>query len=231
MIPKIIHQTAPTRNLTVEEHRLIARNQSLMQGWKFNLHDDADNLGIMREAFPEFAEAFQNIRRGVVQSDIARCVYLYHFGGWYMDTDYKLIRPLDDELLRHPVILPVSGTEQDQHLVCNSVMASEPGHPFWREFLAHVFSSKTLAELGEKSVEATTGPLGLSRFYLAHKEKYPEIYLPPKPMFHPRVTLRGFSYEHFPESYGIHWCWGSWRSKNFPRAVKNYVTRKVTSHF
>ena len=37
----------------------------------------------MAEAFPEFADAFRAIRRGVVQADIIRCVYLYHYGGWY----------------------------------------------------------------------------------------------------------------------------------------------------
>lgn len=230
MIPKIIHQTAPTQDLTVEEHRLIGRNKALMSGWEFHLHDDQDNQRIMQQAFPEFAEAFRSIKRGVVRSDIARCVFLYHFGGWYMDTDYKIIKPFDEALLSHTVILPVSGTEQDQHLVCNSIMASERGSPFWRAFITHVFSGGTLTDLVEKSVEGTTGPLGLSKFYLANRDQFPGIYLPPKPMFHPRVTLRGFSYERFPESYGIHWCWGSWRSKSFPRAVKNYVTRKVTSY-
>ena len=87
-----VHQTAPTRSLTAEERRLGVRNQALMPGWKFHLYDDEDNRRIMWEAFPEFAGEFQKIKRGVVRSDIARCVYLYHFGGWYLDTDYKIIR-------------------------------------------------------------------------------------------------------------------------------------------
>lgn len=223
---------------------MLDKNRArLGAAWTFSFYDDHQNLQIVREAFPEHVDAYQKIRRGVVQADIARCVYLYHLGGWYFDTDYRLLRSFDEpsyfvegEPARSPLefslVLPVSGVPgRDQHLVCNSIMASEKGHPFWKAFIDHLFATQGIDALVEGKVEATTGPLGLSRFYLDRKEEYPDILLPAKRFFHPRITLGGYWSDAGRECYGIHWCWGSWRSKGLVRKVKNYTTRKVTSFY
>lgn len=249
MTPKIIHQTAPTKDLTFEEKRVLWENKKLLPDWEFRFYDDSDNELVMAEAFPEFADAFRKIRRGVVQADIIRCVYLYHYGGWYMDTDYRLLRALEGNVINskipsngqcvnevnlseQKIILPVSGMpERDQHLVCNSMLASEKGHPFWAAFIEFLFSNDKLASLDEHAVEGLTGPLGLSRFYLDNKDLFPDVCLPLKHYFHPRITRWGFCYEKHPQNYGVHWCWGSWRSKRLHRRIKNQLTRKVTAFF
>ena len=247
MIPKIIHQTAPTKNLTSEECRVIRKNKTLLSGWDFRFYDDADNLRVMQEAFPEFYNQYSAIKRGVVQADIIRCVYLYCYGGWYFDTDYRVIRLFDGnviqdnltidsqadgevDLIAQKIILPISGIPgRDRHLVCNSIMASEKGHPFWRAFIEHLFSNDNLFDLPENSVEQLTGPLGLSNFYINNKDSFSDICLPKKEYFHPQITHFGFYFKKHPENYGVHWCWGSWRSKSFFRKAKNLITRKVTS--
>jgi hypothetical protein len=66
-------------------------------------------------------------------------------------------------------------------------------------------------------------------FYLENKDRFPDVCLPLKQYFHPKITSWGFSYEQHPDNYGVHWCWGSWRSKRLPRKIKNYLTRKITS--
>lgn len=220
-----------------------------MPDWEFCFYDDADNLNVMQAAFPEFFEQFRAIRRGVVQADIIRCVYLYHFGGWYLDTDYRLLRRLEGEvkisglpsdllkaksldLLSQKLILPVSGIPgRDRHFVCNSILASEKGNSFWREFIEYLFSNDNLKSLEEHAVEGLTGPLGLSHFYLHNKDRFPDVCLPLKQYFHPRIVSWGFSCDRHPDNYGIHWCWGSWRTKKLHRKLKNLITRKVTSFF
>lgn len=247
MIPSKIHLTAPTKRLTTEENRVIARNKAILLDWEFSFYDNADNEHVMQVAFPEFFDQFRAIKRGVVQADIMRCVYLYQFGGWYLDTDYRLLRRLEGEvcalnstnestpsssldLLSQKLILPISGIpEKDRHFICNSILASEKGHPFWRAFIEHLFSNDKLILLDEHSVEGLTGPLGLSHFYLENKDRFPDVCLPLKQYFHPRITTWGFSYDQHPDNYGVHWCWGSWRSKRLPRKIKNIITRKITS--
>ena len=57
----------------------------------------------------------------------------------YVDLDFESIKPFDDLLGRHSVIL---GREPNAHahiisdtdmLLCNALMASVPGHPLWKE--------------------------------------------------------------------------------------------------
>lgn len=55
------------------------------------LRDDADNAALMHAVFPHFAERFDAIRIGVLKADIARCAYMHAYGGFYFDTDYRLL--------------------------------------------------------------------------------------------------------------------------------------------
>jgi hypothetical protein len=164
-----------------------------------------------------------------------------------LDTDYRLLRSLEGTIINSEyssngiggaevdlnemsLILPVSGIPgRDRHLVCNSILASEKGHPFWAAFIKHLFSDCNLPSLEEHAVEGITGPLGLSRFYLANKGLFSDICLPPKKYFHPKITSWGFSFERQPDNFGVHWCWGSWRTKKLHRKLKNLITRKVSS--
>jgi mannosyltransferase OCH1-like enzyme len=248
VIPAIVHQTAPTKLLTSEERRLLRSNISLLPGWRFELYDDNDNEQLFASIFPDFLSSYLSIPRGVIKADIMRCVYLYKYGGWYLDTDYLLLRPLagiaagrsthqllaesqDVEISDQQLILPVSGIEGvDQHLVCNSIMASVPGHPFWKSFISHLFQSVTLSQLAESSIESETGPLGLTRFLLKGQPSDYHIFLPDKHFFHPRIKAYGLVPDLHQYTYGIHWCWGSWRTKNLLRRFKNISTRKATSH-
>lgn len=232
MIPKIIHQTSPTKNLSPEEERLRRRVVRMMPDWKMNLWDDEDNVHIVGKFFPEYLDTFNSIGRGVVKADIARCVYLYAFGGLYIDTDYKVLKPIGDEIVSHNCVLPVSRSDDQMSpdfRICNSVFASVPKYPFWKAFLDQIFSFPELEKLPENLVEKVTGPEGLTQFYLDNRKFYPDIFVPPRKMFHPQITLRGLSYDHSYPSYGAHYCWGSWRSKGVLKNVKNYLVRKVTS--
>src|ERR1700693_1443626 len=108
MIPKIVHQTARTKLMSPEEDRLRRRVCRLMPSWEMKLWDDADNLELMERHLPQFSSRFKNIRLGVVKADIARCLYMHAYGGFYIDTDYKLLRPISEELLLNECILPAS---------------------------------------------------------------------------------------------------------------------------
>jgi mannosyltransferase OCH1-like enzyme len=232
MIPKIIHQTSRTKNLSSEEERLRRRIRRIMPDWQLNIWDDADNLEIVRKFFPAEFDKFNSLRRGVVKADIARCVYLFAYGGLYIDTDYKILKPIDDEILSHQCVLPVSRSDDQsspEFRICNSVMLSMPSHPFLKAFLGQIFSCPYLEKLPENLVEKVTGPEGLTKFYLENKSSYPDIYVPPRKFFHPLITMKGLSYDHRYSSYGAHLCWGSWRSKGLLRNAKTYLTRKISS--
>jgi mannosyltransferase OCH1-like enzyme len=158
-------------------------------------------------------------------------VYLYVFGGVYLDTDYKVLRPFEVELDGNAAVLPMSRGVMGaaDFRLGNAVMASVPGLPFWREFLDELFADPRLTGLAEGHVEAVTGPLGLTEFYLRRYGGNPQVHLPRREIFHPEILRHGFSYDRSSLPVGVHLCWGSWRSKSVVQSLKNMSVRIITS--
>jgi mannosyltransferase OCH1-like enzyme len=232
MIPKIIHQTAPTKNLSWEERRMTSRMTSILKGWEYVFWDDSDNDRLVAQYFPQFIERYRQIKRGVVRADLARCMYLYVHGGFYFDTDYKILAPIGDDILAKNCVLPISRgstNEMSSVRLGNAVMGSAPRHPFWHDFLDDLFSSGSLGNLTEDRIEKTTGPEGLTRFFFQNHHNYADVFLPAREIFHPQLTAANFSYEMSDKTIDAHLCWGSWRTKQIPRLARNICTRKITA--
>lgn len=201
-----------------------------MPHWNYRLWSDDDNETIVSKAFPQYLKPFKAIKRGVVRADIARYIYLYAYGGFYFDTDYKLLRPINATLLSHSCILPISRDSEPVFRLGNAVLGSQPEHAFWKDFIDHIFSSARLDNLREDGVEKTTGPEGLTHFYLRRKPSYPDVYLAPRTLFHPKVRCMGFLTDKTPMTFGVHLCWGSWRTKNTANLIRVFAARKITSY-
>jgi mannosyltransferase OCH1-like enzyme len=231
-IPSIIHQTARTKDLTWEERRLAGRMLTILKGWQYHLWDDNDNERFVAGHFPQYVEQYRQIKRGVVKADLARYMYLYVRGGFYFDTDYKMLAPIGEDLLSQACVLPVSrgdACNPSTMRLGNAVMGSVPRHAFWSDFLRELFAGGSLENLAEERIEKTTGPEGLTDFFLRHRESYTDVFLAPRSMFHPPLTRGNFSYQASSGTIGVHLCWGSWRTKNVLRLARNVFTRKLTA--
>ena len=211
---------------------MSSRMRTILKDWDYTLWDDSDNDRLVAEFFPQFVEQYRRIERGVVRADIARCMYLYVYGGFYFDTDYKILSPIGDELLKQSCVLPISrGSVDDIYSLRlgNAVMGSSSRHPFWKDFLDNLFSNDSLKNLSEDSIEKTTGPEGLTRFFVRNRSRYSDVVLPAREIFHPKLTTGNLSYETRNGTLGAHLCWGSWRTKYLPRLARNICTRKITA--
>jgi mannosyltransferase OCH1-like enzyme len=227
MIPKIIHQTSGV--LTPEEARLGHRMRGILQDWEYRFWTDAQNESLVEEWFPKYLPVFRKIRHGVIKADIARYMYLAAFGGFYFDTDYKMLRAIDDEMLSHRCVLPISRNNGTSVRVGNAVIGSEAGHPLWSDFIAHIFTESGLADLPKARIEEVTGPDGLTAFFFARQDVYEDVYLPTRSIFHPPLANRGFTSHREPTTLGVHLSWGSWRTVNPLTAARKLLRRKITS--
>lgn len=228
MIPRIIHHKT-SRGLSPEEIRLAQRLRKLLPGWEYRLWNDQDSETFVRDHFPQHLSSYQSIRHGVVKVDVLRCMYLFVYGGFYFDTDYKLLRSIDDDMLSHSCILPLSLDRDPLFRIGNTPIGSEPGHPFMKDYPDHVLSRFQLGDLAEANIEKTTGPEGLTNFYLGRKSFYKDIFMPPKEVFHPYITYKGFGFKKESVTMGVHLCWGSWRTKSPLGKLKTLTRRKLTS--
>lgn len=226
MIPRIIHQTVRNVNeLTWEEKRLTKLSLKNLPQWEYHIWDDEQNASIVKTYFPQYWDQYNRIGKGVAKADIARYMYMAIYGGFYFDTDYKIIKEVPADILSENCVLPIS---RKDFRLGNGVLASMPKHQFWYDLLEDIFADERLNNLKENQIEKTTGPEKVTDFYLRNKSKYTDLCLPEKEIFHPNIVCKGFIPLLKKETIGVHFCWGSWRSKsNIFSAMINLLRRKV----
>ncbi|MBA4742248.1 MAG: glycosyltransferase [Azoarcus sp.] len=188
MIPRIIHQTWKTRE--VPEHlRGFARSwQAHHPGWEHRLWTDADNRDFLVRHYPHFLPYYDAYASPICRVDAIRCFLLKHFGGLYADLDFECLVPFDDLLDTDTVIL---GEEPARHaqehcaehpdltrVVCNALMASPPGHPFWD----HVIECMIAAHHEPGPLNAT-GPFLLTRAVETYRGDAPVRVLPASDLY------------------------------------------------
>jgi hypothetical protein len=173
-IPRIIHQTWKSTEVPEPLARFQARFRELHPDYEYRLWTDAQNDAFVRDEFPEFYALYRSFSREIYRADVARCLYLWRFGGVYVDLDVEPLRRLDAFLAEHGDC--VLGAEPESHaqkrrgkplMACNAIMASVPGHPFWRRMLEEI--ARRAARPGGEPV-GVTGPLALAAVYEEHGE-------------------------------------------------------------
>mgnify|MGYP005910071493 CR=1 FL=1 len=223
MIPKIIHLTAKTKRLSAEEKILWKKNQKVLNDWQFKLYDDADNLAIVKQYFPEHLDKYNSISKGVAKADIVRCMYMYVFGGLYVDTDYRFLASIPVELMKAQCVIPAEQWLDETHpYLGNCIFLSEAKYPFWEAYVNHVFDSLELSNLKENRIIEVTGPGGITDFYMAHRSEFPELVITQKNVFHPLLKAHHLWVKTDMTTVGVHFCFGSWRSK---KTLLKYIFR------
>src|SRR5262249_18622865 len=163
-IPRIIHQTWKSSSAPPGLARYQKRWRELHPGFEYRLWTDADNDELVARDFPELLRLYRSFGRGVHRADLARCLYLLRFGGIYADLDMEPVRSCDDLLDSNgPCFV---GSEPEVHarklrgrsrFACNAVMASVPGHPFWKDVVGEIL--RRAAEKGSSADPVwLTGP-------------------------------------------------------------------------
>lgn len=215
MIPHIVHLTTRTGTLNRDETLILQKNRKIFRDWEIRLWSDEDNRALISQHFPELLAKYDAIPLGVLKADVVRCLYLYQYGGLYMDTDYQFFRPIPDEWLNSVCVIPTEHFEPDgTPFLGNCMFFSEQGYPFWIDYIRDLFATVDFTSKQEDEVIGCTGPGGLTRFYIANRDRYPAIRYTPKDVFHPLIVNHALGIKKTAETVGAHYCFGSWRGKS-----------------
>lgn len=95
-IPKRIIQTNKSRNLPLLARACAASLRQLNPDFEYLFFDDADVEDFVQTEFPEYRALFDNFPYRIQKYDFFRYLAVYHFGGFYFDTDIVLARGLGD---------------------------------------------------------------------------------------------------------------------------------------
>ena len=168
-IPELLHQSWKSCRLpTVAEAWRDQTAVTLQSSWRMWLWTDHDNRAFIEREFPAFIPLFDRMDVPIKRIDAVRYLYLFKYGGVYMDLDSMSLRPFEElPLTRGEAIF---GYIHDNlkcpdgaciplksEAVPNAFMAAPPGHPFFA-FLMH-----RLNHTAHKArVLEATGPIFLS---------------------------------------------------------------------
>lgn len=222
-VPKIIHQL--WKNAAVpERYRALAESwRKHHPDWEYRLWTDADIRAFVAREYPSFLSIFDGYRDGICRADAARYLILKSFGGVYADLDAECLRPFDALLDGKQLVF---GLEPEAHLrlkkaadrrfdklLCPTVIASAPGHPFWD----HVWRELRAIPRSDDVLDIT-GPFMLTRAHGRYVGSAPVTLLSPE-IFYPLSkedcwTGRAFDIEFWESAtrnaYAQHYWDGSW---------------------
>lgn len=129
MIPKTIHYCWFGGSEKPEKaKKCIASWQKFCPDYEIREWND-DNFS--QEDCPQYVRDARTAKKFAFVSDYVRLKVLYDQGGFYMDTDVELLRPLDSFLDDRAVI----GFENDEFVNSGQMLAAEAGHPVLAEMM------------------------------------------------------------------------------------------------
>ncbi len=250
-IPRIIHQTWKSSSIPDRFRRYRESWKNLHPDYELRLWTDDDNNKFVREEFPEIWKLYLSLPHGVHRADLLRCLYLWKFGGLYVDLDIQCLRRVD-ELLNQSGKCAIS-CEPNIHakklhgisrLLSNAAMASIPNHPIWLEMVSEIENRASDKQRSKNPVWAS-GPICLEHVVSQHN-KNDEITIWDSDVFFPLPDIDNISLEISPSkrayfeqmacyglypttSYGVHHWAHTWIGINKTRNGFYKKLRQIAS--
>lgn len=169
-IPRILHQTWRCAEIPAEWRAFHESWRAHNRSWEIRLWTDATARDFIAAEYPWFLETWDAYPAPIMRADAIRYFLLSHYGGVYADLDYECLRPFDGILeMRDLVLVPEPAAHAQiaevqgagvRWLLSNALMASVPGHAFWRHVTGRLEGAR-----GEQTPLAMTGPIFLTRAY------------------------------------------------------------------
>ena len=228
-IPKIIHQTWKDENVPDKWLEYQDKVRTLHPDWEYRLWTDKDNDDFISTHYPELFKIYKLYPKPVMKADVIRYAIMDQMGGLYLDLDYEMLKPFD--MLDHRVVLPLSRSKQfgdKDNRIGNCILASEPGHSFWKVVLEDLTNNPMTIGEEELDVEKATGPYLLTRIYF--ENSFEDITTPERLLFHPPSPRNPKMYRSILDnniSYGIHHAHGSWRVSQWKKFLMKILGQNV----
>jgi hypothetical protein len=241
-IPKRIIQTDKHRDLPLLARAASMNLRLLNPDFEYLFFDDGQVEEFINTEFPQYRPVIDSFSVRIQRYDLFRYLAIYHFGGFYFDTDVLLASPLED-LLGFGCVFPFERLGVNRFLVKeygmdwqvgNYAFGAAAGHPFLAAIIENCVRAqqhpewvdpmlKSIPRLfrSEEFVLATTGP-GLVSRTLA---EYPHATKQVKVLFPVDIFYRNSWYCF--GAYGVHLQVGTWRRRE--RLVRRVLHREWES--
>jgi len=153
-ISHILHQSAqsmddPKTGLFLKECKV----QYEKSGWKYKFWTDEAIEKFVKEQFPNYYKQWSEMNPYIRKLDTVRYMWMYQFGGIYLDADGECIR----DPTRFVDSLPPGNIAWIAGFPEPFVLASSPKNEFWLYFVEQI-----LSDWKQKPIRHSSGPEGLN---------------------------------------------------------------------
>lgn len=233
MIPKILHLTNKVLSGT---HEFILNEWSrLNPEFEIRFYNDKINENFIRNYFSQYYDIFDKIPNTISKIDFIRLLYLYKFGGVYVDCDVLPLKSIDTLLnISEIVLFKENGKYFNQdYIISNAVIFATPNHTFIKKLIDEIILNVENLNSNWNDIRQIielSGPLLFHKCYNEYENKNQIMLLDEKyfnPMTHYELKS-GFISEDIGYSYGVHLFEGSWWTNN--QYSDNLIENIINKH-
>ena len=164
VVPKIIYQTWPTKNLTKNMSWVVNRLRSTHPDFKYHLFDDNDCRGFIKEHFGmETLWAFDRLIPGAYKADLWRYCAMYITGGIYLDIKMCPVNGFRfDYLLKSDWYCNDIARGDGFAGIWQGILVSRPKNPIFKYLISTVIDNVKKNFYGDDPLDIT-GPKMMKR--------------------------------------------------------------------
>jgi mannosyltransferase OCH1-like enzyme len=188
-IPKIIHQTYPTKNINSDIQNNINNLKKLNPDYEYILYDDNDIINFIKNNYSQhILDTYNSINPeyGPARADYFRYLLIYKKGGIYLDIKSSCDRPFDSVINKNDEFIlthwgykgawyKILNNEYGEY--CNWNIIIKKNHPLMKKIIDQItyninnYNVKKNG-VGKQSVLFLTGPIAYSKVILKNKNNY-----------------------------------------------------------
>jgi hypothetical protein len=197
--------------------------------FEYVFYDDAQVEAFIDEHFPDERRTFDSFPVRIQRYDFFRYLAIYHFGGFYLDTDVLLSKCLTP-LVDYGCVFPFERLTWSDYLrheqgmdweIGNYAFGAAAGHPFLRSVIDNCARAQRDIDWGQAPLRSlprllrdelyviyTTGPGLVSRTLAEYSDSSNPVHV----MF-PESVADKSSWDLVGD-FGVHLCAGGWRVRH-----------------
>ena len=236
---KILHITWKDENLTEKQEFILKRWVLLNKGLKVKFYSDKTNESFVNKYFPQYKIIIDKFDRVVMKLDFIRLLYVYKFGGIYVDLDVLPLKSIEDLLNINDVVI----CEEDRknalnfntdYILSNAVIISKPNTSFIKELIDDIVRNIDSDKINSNDTDDVlnmTGPLFFNRVYERYENKN-EITILDNLYFNPMTFYEisnGVISKNVQYSYLMHLYDGTWWQDKHYSSLE-YIKKVVAIH-
>ena len=227
-IPRIIHQTWKTKNLSEFYRRCKDTWIMFNPSFEYRLYDDNDCKQFIKTHYNKYFKTYSEMTKPVEKADLFRYLVIYHYGGVYADMDTSCLMPIDKLFApEDKVVVAIEFEKPSGTQILQWAFAAQPKQQVFLDIVDEIVVRHNYLLARKNDMHGIdidtltlwkTGPMLFTEYMMKHYNKDPKSIT-----IHEKCTFG--AYDMTPtclkKAYLVHHFDGSWK-KNWNEHLRKF---------